>query len=201
MDQNSVDIPEKKTFSSLGLLRLSENKGWGYIILGTTSGLILALIVYVAWLWNASNSTIQFTPADVIYGVKIHAVHDMETDPNSRKTGSFTADPKLSPEVRLSEQFYDFGEVNASQVLTRTFVIANDGQSPLIILHAYTTCGCTTADFTSAEIPPGKVALVTLQFDSGYHDMRGTTVRRGVMIETNDPDHPTQEIWIQASVR
>jgi hypothetical protein len=196
-----LNIPKKTPFSLLGPLHLSKNKGWRTLILGISIGLSLMLLVYVAWLWNASNNTIQFTPADVIYGVKIHAVHAMGADPNIRNTGSFTSDPNLFPEIRLSEQFYDFGEVKASQVLTRTFIIANEGQSTLLILRAYTTCGCTTADITSAEIPPGKVALITLQFDTGYHDMRGTTVRRGVMLETNDPHLPTQEIWIQASVR
>jgi hypothetical protein len=105
------------------------------------------------------------------------------------------------PNIRISEQFYDFGEVNPSQVVSRAFIIANSGQSPLIIQRAYTTCGCTVPDFTASEISPGKIVLMTLQFDTGYHGMRGTTVRRGVMIETNDPDHSTQEIWLLASVR
>jgi hypothetical protein len=43
--------------------------------------------------------------------------------------------------------------------------------------------------------------LMTLHFNAGYHDVSGYTVRRGVLIETNDPNHPIQEIWIQASVR
>lgn len=40
-----------------------------------------------------------------------------------------------------------------------------------------------------------------LQFDTSNHEMHGTTVRRGVIVETNDPDLPIQEIWIQASIR
>lgn len=80
-------------------------------------------------------------------------------------------------------------------------MIANKGSAALVILKADTTCGCTTADFSASEIPPGKVALMTLHFNAGYHDVSGYTVRRGVLIETNDPNHPIQEIWIQASVR
>jgi len=44
------------------------------------------------------------------------------------------------------------------------------------------------------------VAIVTLVFDAGFHDVRGQTVRRGLIIENNDPDWPTVEIWAQASV-
>ncbi|MBE3143830.1 MAG: DUF1573 domain-containing protein, partial [Planctomycetes bacterium] len=151
--------------------------------------------------WGTTSSKIRYTPADVVYGEKLHAVHAMGLSNNSQISSPSPASSVVKPEMRLSEKYYDFGEVNAYQVLTRTFVIANSGQSPLVIQRAYTTCGCTMADFTATEIPPGKVVLMTLQFDTGYHDMRDTTVRRGVMIETNDPDHPTQEIWIQASVR
>jgi hypothetical protein len=185
----------------LGFLRTSGNKGWDYITLGTVGVFILAIIIVGFWMWSATKIKIHYTPADIVYGVEIHAVHDMGTNNNSRASGNFIAPSSGKPEIRISEKYYDFGDVDAHQVLTRTFVIANYGQSPLIIQRAYTTCGCTMADFTAAEIPPGKVALMTLRFDTGFHDMRGTTVRRGVMIETNDPDHPIQEIWIQASVR
>lgn len=182
-------------------MRLTEIGGWGYIFIGTAGVFILILMIYATWIWNGSNSSIQFTPADVIYGEKIRAVHDIGSVKYSRYEGNYPADPKVNPEIRLSENFYDFGETNAQQILTRTFVVANAGQTPLVIRRAYTTCGCTIADFTANEIPPGKVALMTLQFDPSFHDMRGTTVRRGVIIETNDPTLPIQEIWIQASIR
>jgi hypothetical protein len=201
MDPNPLKINEKSHTFLPDSLRLPKNVGWGYVMLVVIGVSILVLIGYMVWIGNSTNNSIRFLPGDVIYGVKIHAFHDMGIDLNSRKTVSQGIDLNLAPEVHLSEQFYDFGVVNASQVLTRTFVIANDGKSPLIISRAYTTCGCTTADITSTEIPPGKVALITLQFDPGYHDLRSTTVRRGVMIETNDPNQPTQEIWIQASIR
>jgi hypothetical protein len=100
----------------------------------------------------------------------------------------------------ISENFYDFGFVKAPRVAERVFIIANRGQSPLLIQKAYTTCGCTIADFSASEIPPGKVALMTVHFDTGFHDLRGTTVRRGVIFQTNDPAHPQVEIWVQASV-
>ena len=81
------------------------------------------------------------------------------------------------------------------------FAIANVGDAPLTISRAYTTCGCTTADFTATVIPPGKVSIMTLTFDAGFHDAGGQTVRRGVIIENNDARNPQVEIWTQAAVR
>jgi hypothetical protein len=178
-----------------------RNKDWDYASIGTAGVIFLALGIYGIFVWNLNNPQIQFTPKDIVFGERILAVHSIGTENPAIDNSLFILDSAKKPEIRLSENFYDFGEVNAHQVLTRTFVIANIGNFPLVILQAYTTCGCTTANFTAANIPPGKVALMTLKFDTGFHDMRGTTVRRGVMIETNDPDHPSQEIWIQASVR
>ena len=80
-------------------------------------------------------------------------------------------------------------------------VLFNTGEAPLTISRAYTTCGCTTAEITARTIPPGKVASVTLTFDAGFHETAGQTVRRGLIIENNDPRNPKAEIWIQATVR
>ena len=56
------------------------------------------------------------------------------------------------------------------------------------------------ADFTARVIPPGKAALVTLVFDAGFHDVRGQTVKRGIIIENNDRGKSKAEIWTRASV-
>ena len=70
----------------------------------------------------------------------------------------------------------------------------------MTISRAYTTCGCTIADFTATVIPPGGHSIMTLVFDAGFHDAAGQSVRRGVLIENNDPDLPQLEIWIEANV-
>lgn len=81
-----------------------------------------------------------------------------------------------------------------------TFVVRNTGEAPLVISRIYTTCACTTAELTASVIPPGKVALLTVYFDADYHDVRGETVRRGVILENNDRRQPQAEVWIQARV-
>jgi hypothetical protein len=109
------------------------------------------------------------------------------------------SDPQ--PKIVINEAFYNFGSLGLTDVVTRDFVIANVGEAPLTISRAYTTCGCTTADFTATVIQPGQVSIMTLVFDAGFHDVGGQTVRRGVIIENNDPKNSNAEIWIQASIR
>ncbi len=140
----------------------------------------------------------DYTEADIEYGEPIHAIHEM--------TGaaldeiSFLPKDGPQPQIAVSETTHGFGEVGATEVVTYDFVIKNVGDAPLTITRAYTTCGCTTADFTASVIPPGKVTIMTLVFDAGYHDLSGQSVRRGVIIENNDPNVPELELWVSAKV-
>ncbi|MBA3074206.1 MAG: DUF1573 domain-containing protein [Anaerolineae bacterium] len=175
--------------------------GWKRVLLGVTGVLIIGFMLCMFSTIGTSNSKINYSPSDVVYGEKIVAVHLLGNISLEKPTAQAFSDPVEEPKIQLSENFYDFGSVSSTQVLTRTFIISNTGKSPLIIQESYTTCGCTTAEFTAKEIPPGKVALMILRFDPAFHKMSGSTVRRGVIIYTNDPEHRTQEIWIQATVK
>jgi hypothetical protein len=142
-------------------------------------------------------AAIDYGPADVSHDQPYYAVHEMGSGPPI----PFLPKDGPQPEIRLGGDFHDFGSIGPTEVVSRDFVIANTGEAPLTISRAYTTCGCTTADFTSSVIPAGKVSIVTVTLDAGVHDVRGQTVRRGVIIENNDPSSSNTEIWVQASVR
>jgi hypothetical protein len=201
-EENPASIHIEKPSHFKRLFRLKKTRRLGLVWIGTAGLLGVGFLVYLAIAAGlVHKSGIRFISTNVVYGEKVHASHEMMMGGVSNISNNLPADTSVRPEIQVSEQFYDFGKVESDRVLKHTFVIANLGQAPLVIVHAYTTCGCTVADFTSANVPPGKLALMTLQFDPGFHNMHGTTVRRGVMVETNDPEHPLQEIWIQASVQ
>ena len=171
---------------------------------GLAAGLLLLgglLVGSALWLGSAGRASavtdFDYGPGDVAREQPFQAVHDMEQGPPI----PFLPNDGPQPEIAVNERFYDFGSIGPTEVVTREFVVANLGDAPLTISRAYTTCGCTTADFTSSVIPPGEVVLVTLRFDAGFHDTAGQTVRRGIIIENNDPDRPSAEIWVEAAVR
>ncbi|PKN98421.1 MAG: hypothetical protein CVU42_11970 [Chloroflexi bacterium HGW-Chloroflexi-4] len=191
----------KKTNRLNSLSELITNPAIKRVLIGLAGAVVIGFSLYSLGAFGTNNSKINYLPSDVVYGEKIVAIHLMGEIPAKASINQPISNPAEEPGIQISENYYDFGLVNSTQVLTRIFVIANTGKSVLIIQRAYTTCGCTKADFTANEIPPGKVVLMTLQFDPNFHEMSGTTVRRGVMIESNDPNHPIQEIWVQATVR
>ncbi len=174
-----------------------------YSLIIIAGGIILITSAWTLWSGrrdgpiSMDSATIEYSAEDVAYDEPLHAIHEMGAGPPI----PFLAKEGAQPQIEVSERFFDFGKVGPTEVVSHEFVIANLGDVPLTISRAYTTCGCTTADFTSSVIPPGGVALMMLRFDAGFHDTSGQTIRRGVIIENNDPDQSNTEIWIQASVR
>jgi hypothetical protein len=168
---------------------------------GMIGGGILLLIASMVWLFQKNQTTLvgaNYDPADVIVDRPIRAIHEMD----GPKLGEIPFLPKAGPQpaIAVSEDFHDLGVIGPTDIVTYEFAIFNQGEAPLTISRAYTTCGCTTADFTATVIPPGKVTIMTLILDAGFHDITGQTVRRGVIIENNDADMPQLEIWVQATV-
>ena len=145
------------------------------------------------------QAAVDYNPEDVSHEKPLYAVHEME--PFNSNTVPFLPEDGPQPAISISKTFHEFGSVGPNEVVKQEFVIVNEGEAPLTISRAYTTCGCTTANFTGTVIPPGDASVLTLRFDAGYHDTRGQTVRRGLIIENNDPNNPQMEVWTEASVR
>lgn len=168
------------------------------LALGAVGLLLLLIGVGLAYTRShrANVAAGQF-PGEVIATERpLVAVHDM----GAPAPIPFLPKDGPQPAVDVPATFYDFGRVGAKDVVTRTFLVRNTGDAPLTISRAYTTCGCTTANISASVIPPGQAATVELIFDAGFHDAAGQTVRRGVILENNDPEQPQAEIWVQADV-
>ncbi len=154
-----------------------------------------AIVAYVAGT-RAAPST-AYRPEDVAHERPLRAVHEMGEGPPI----PFLPRGQAQPAIQVPARFHNFGAIGPRDVVEREFIIRNTGAGPLTISRAYTTCGCTVAEISASVIPPGKVATVRLIFDAGFHDAAGQTVRRGLIIENNDPQQSQAEIWVQAQVR
>jgi len=169
---------------------------WVAALLGVLALFVAAVIALRNEGAPQQSTSFDYGPEDIAYDRPVEAVHEMESGPPI----PFLPEDGPQPQIELNEAFHDFGSVGATEIVTREFAVANMGEAPLTISRAYTTCGCTTAEFTSTFIPPGMVSVVTVRFDAGLHDAEGQTVRRGVIMENNDPDIPQAEFWLEASV-
>lgn len=68
--------------------------------------------------------------------------------------------------LRPVEECVDFGEIDEAKGLAtlRTYVV-NDGDTPVTITNARTTCGCTRVGYPDDVIAPGDTAWVDITYD------------------------------------
>ena len=175
-----------------------QNSNWWMATLVVMGVVLLGvgLVSYITSPPSASASS-EYDLADVVTDQPIVAVHEMGEGPAI----PFLLSSQAQPKIQIPEKSFDFGVIGPKDIVEQEFIIRNVGDAPLRISRAYTTCGCTTAEISASVIPPGKVATIRLIFDAGFHDTSGQTVRRGLIIENNDPQQSQAEIWVQASVR
>lgn len=176
----------------------SLSTSWRWLLLALA---LLAAAGGVRW-FNRLNAFQGYSPKNVVIDHPWRAVHEAANDFTG---GAMVPQPAntagAQPKLFLPLTFHDFGAVRYGARVSKEFVIINQGSAPLVIQRAYTTCGCTVADFTASTIPPGKAALITVTWDSSQHAPTATTIRRGVIILSNDPTQPQSEIWIQATIK
>jgi hypothetical protein len=169
----------------------------------TLSVMVIGLLlgawgVYAYFAGQSMNSdAMVYAPEDVVYDRPILAIHEM----GEGSAIPFLPRDQAQPVILIPEKSYDFGSIGPKDIVEQQFIIRNNGKAPLTISRAYTTCGCTTAEISASVIPPGKVAEIRLVYDAGFHEATGQTVRRGLIIENNDPRQSQAEIWVQATVR
>lgn len=152
--------------------------------------------------WYMSGSELEaqapivYSADEIAHARPFRAIHEM----GGSVPIPFLPKDQPQPKIVVPSTYSDFGVVGANAIVKRDFLVRNEGDAPLTISRAYTTCGCTVADFTARIVPPGKAALITLIFNAGFHDVRGQVVKRGIIIESNDPKSSRAEIWVRAAV-
>ena len=63
---------------------------------------------------------------------------------------------------------YDFGDIKGSDgPVTHVFTIKNEGDAPLTITNATSSCGCTKPEYTESPIAPGKTGELKVTYSPG----------------------------------
>lgn len=178
--------------------RRRQERNSKFSIVAALAGILLIIAAVYPLLQQRQSAAAaaNFADSDVAQQGPFIAQHEM----GAGSPIPFLPADGPQPAIVLPKTSYDFGRIGPTEIVEQTFVLRNDGDAPLTISRAYTTCGCTTAEFSASVIPPGQVATVKVVFDAGFHDSAGQTVRRGIIIENNDPSRSQAEIWVQATV-
>jgi uncharacterized cupredoxin-like copper-binding protein len=81
------------------------------------------------------------------------------------------------PQMKFEYTTHDFGKIQEGDKVTYKFNFANTGKSPLIIVDAVASCGCTIPTWPKAPIKPGDGGQIVVTFNSaGKKDLQDKMV-------------------------
>jgi len=103
----------------------------------------------------------------------------------------------LPPQLVISEEEWDFGQVESNAKPTHNFILTNEGGKTLYIDRVMVSCGCIKTKLSTDEIPSGKSTELSVTFDTiGYEG----TISKIVYIKTNDEKEPEKKIMVTVDV-
>jgi hypothetical protein len=100
------------------------------------------------------------------------------------------------PEITFDTLIYDFGNLIEGEKASVTFKFKNTGTSDLLILDAYSTCGCTIPEFSDQPVAPGEEGKIDVVFDSAN---RSGLQNKTITLKINNQSGE-KSLWIKANV-
>jgi hypothetical protein len=97
----------------------------------------------------------------------------------------------------------DLGIIETPEQFAQTFLIRNQGDTPLRLAPGPSTCKCTVTELPGRPIPPGGHAAVRVAFSPAtLHDtLKSGPFSRSVIVLSNDPAHSQIVLTLSATVR
>lgn len=102
------------------------------------------------------------------------------------------------PVAAIEETEHDFGMLDAGISARHTFEIRNEGNAPLAISAADTSCKCTLSEISAELIQPGFSAEVTLTWNTGGSRR---FYRQYAIVRTNDPHRREIELAVRGQIQ
>lgn len=94
------------------------------------------------------------------------------------------------PKAYFPEKSHDFGAFFEDDGYAKCrFAVVNTGSSPLVIMSARATCGCTIPDYPRQAIEPGDSAYISVIYDPAGRPGR---FNKSVIVETNASSSKTR---------
>jgi hypothetical protein len=91
--------------------------------------------------------------------------------------------------VKVIDSVYNFGTINAGEIVSTSFKFVNTGKKPLIVTDTRAQCGCTVPEKPTEPIQPGDTSEIKVKFDS--NNKEGHTNKTVTVLSNAEPSFPT----------
>lgn len=107
------------------------------------------------------------------------------------------AQPQTGPGIRFAQPVYDFGRVQAGEIVKHTFVFTNAGNRVLEVKSVTPSCGCTTPGNWDRRVEPGQTGNIPVQVaTAGFNG----PLSKSVTVMCNDSLHSTVVLYLRGAV-
>ncbi len=80
------------------------------------------------------------------------------------------------PTINFEEKEFDFGTIEQGTPVEHIFKFKNEGEAPLMIVNAKSSCGCTIPEYTKAPVAPGETGELLVKFNGSGQNQVSKTV-------------------------
>lgn len=101
------------------------------------------------------------------------------------------------PAIQFAEPIYDFGRIQAGELVKHTYTFTNNGDQPLQVNNVQPSCGCTTAGDWTRKVPPGAIGTVPVQFNSSHFN---GAVFKTITVTSNDRKRPVVVLQLKGTI-
>ncbi|WP_347374897.1 DUF1573 domain-containing protein [Aequorivita sp. Q41] len=101
---------------------------------------------------------------------------DKVSEENVATAADRDADSGKFPVITFEENQFDFGTIEQGTNVEHVFKFKNDGEAPLMIVNAKSSCGCTIPEYTKDPIAPGDSGEMLVKFNGSGQNQVSKTV-------------------------
>ena len=76
------------------------------------------------------------------------------------------ADSVQYAQIFVMEKEHNFGDINEGEQVAHSFAFVNEGNTPLILNNALSTCGCTIPEWPRDPVATGQGGVIKIVFDT-----------------------------------
>lgn len=109
----------------------------------------------------------------------------------------FKAQELQNPVIAFEETIFDFDTIMQNSDGEHVFWFANDGNAPLLITSAFSSCGCVDPEWSKEPIAPNAKSSIKVK----YNTSKLGHFTKVIVVKSNDPESPKTVLRINGVVK
>lgn len=98
--------------------------------------------------------------------------------------------------MEIENNTYEFGTVKEGAVIEHVFNFKNTGTAPVILAQVSASCGCTTPEYTTDPVLPGKEGVIKVSFNTAGQ----VGVQQKIVTISSNASNPVQTVQLKGTV-